>query len=179
MFRFINKKSSTESLSTIGMESFFVSYKLSDGSLVKVKIFDTAGQEIYRSLSQNYYKKADCCLLVYDITSEKSFLEIKDYYIQNIKEKCKKNIKVVLLGNKTDLEENRQVSSQEGADLSLENDYTFMETSCLKNTNVADAFETLIENTNIDLQKQNLKNSNIQIVLEENKNEKQKSYCCW
>ena len=175
----MNKKSSTESLPTIGMESFIVSYKLSDGSLVKVKIFDTAGQEIYRSLSENYYKKADCCLLVYDITNKNSFLEIKDYYSQNIKEKCKKNIKVLLLGNKTDLEGDRQVSTQEGVDLSLEHNYTYMETSCLKNTNVADAFETLIETTNIDLQKQNLKNSNIQLVVEEKKNEEKKSSCYW
>ena len=175
----MNKKSSTESLPTIGMESFIVSYKLSDGSLVKLKIFDTAGQEIYRSLSENYYKKADCCLLVYDITNKNSFLEIKDYYSQNIKEKCKKNIKVLLLGNKTDLEGDRQVSTQEGVDLSLEHNYTYMETSCLKNTNVADAFETLIETTNIDLQKQNLKNSNIQLVVEEKKNEEKKSSCYW
>ena len=128
---------------------------------------DTAGQEVYKALVESYYKKADCCLLVYDITNKNSFLEIKNYYSKNIKEKCKPNIKVILLGNKTDLE-NREVSSKEGVDLSLEHNYTFMETSCLKNHNVADAFETLIEETNREavnqqIANQQMANSNIQI----------------
>ena len=64
-----------------------------------------------------------------------------------INEKCKKDIKIILLGNKTDLEENRKVSSEEGANFAVEKGYTFMETSCLENRNVADSFETLIELT--------------------------------
>ena len=83
----------------------------------------------------------------------------------------KKNIKVILLGNKTDLEEQREVSSDEGAGLALENDYIFMETSCMKNTNVSNAFETLIELTNIEEKK----NQNLVI----NNKKKKKSICCW
>ena len=128
-------------------------YKLSDGSLVKVNILDTAGQEKFKAINDTYYKKADCCLLVYDITDRKSFEECKEYYCLNIIEKCKKDIKVVLLGNKTDLEEKRQVKSEEGANFALENDYIFIETSCLRNKNVANAFETLIEIANIEAKK--------------------------
>ena len=124
---------------------------------------DTAGQEMFKSLVESYYRNADCCLLVYDITNEKSFLEIKNYYTPNIKEKCKKNIKVALLGNKTDLKDQRQVSSKEGADFALENNYTFMETSCVEYLNVSDAFESLVEETNIELQKNKVINKNIQI----------------
>ena len=141
-------------MSTIGNPNYFTSYQLSDGSLVNVHILDTAGQEKYKSLNENYYKKASCCLLVYDISDKKSFEECKNYYNETIKEKCKENIKVVLLGNKTDLEDQRQVPSEEGATFASKNNYTFIETSCLKNTNVAGAFETLIEMTNIDSKKE-------------------------
>ena len=137
----------------MGYPNYFSTYKLSDGSLVNVNIQDTAGQEKFKAVSESYYRKADCCLLVYDITNRKSFDEVKDYYNENIKEKCKKKIKVILLGNKTDLEDQRKVQPEEGAGLALENDYIFMETSCLKNANVSDAFETLIEITNIESKK--------------------------
>ena len=134
-------------MATIGTLFNFSTYQLSDGSLVNIKILDTAGQEKFRSLSHQYYRDADGCLLVYDITERKSFDEIKNYFCEQIKEKCKKDIKIILLGNKTDLEENRKVTSEEGANLAVKEGYTFMETSCLENRNVADSFETLIELT--------------------------------
>ena len=87
----------------------------------------------------------DCCLLVYDISRRESFDECKNYYKNKIKGKCKKNTEVLLLGNKTDFEYEREVKYEEGADFATENDYIFMESSCFKNENVADAFETLIE----------------------------------
>ena len=92
-----------------------------------------------------------------------------------MKEKCKKNIKVILLGNKTDLEGEgkREVKSKEGADLAEKNDYIFMETSCLKNTNVADAFETLIEDTNIEAKKHGNNNNNFELK----ENSKKEKFC--
>ena len=120
---------------------------------------DTGGQETFNSQNKLYYKKADCALLVYDITSLKSFNACKNYYIQEIKNECKKNIKVILLGNKTDLEDQREVAPEIGANLALENDYIFMETSCKNNYNVSDAFATLVEITNIDMVKKISKNN--------------------
>ena len=113
---------------------------------------DTSGQERFRAINQNYYRRADCCLLVYDITDVKSFEACK-YYSEQIKERCKKNIKTVLLGNKTDLESERKVPPEKGAAFSLKNNYIFMETSCKKNENVADAFEVLIETTHREIEK--------------------------
>ena len=134
-------------MATIGTLFTFKTYQLSDGSLVNVKILDTAGHEKFRALTHKYYADADGCLLVYDITERKSFDEIKNYFCEQIKEKCKKDIKIILLGNKTDFEENRKVTSEEGANFAVDKGYTFMETSCLENRNVADSFETLIELT--------------------------------
>ena len=162
----------------MGFPNYFSTYKLSDGSLVNVNILDTVGQEKFKAVSESYYKRADCCLLVYDISSRKSFDECKNYYNINIKERCKKNVKVILLGNKTDLEENREIKPEEGAGLSLENDYIFMETSCLKNENVASAFETLIEMNNIEAKRSQNNNKNPDNVKLKYQKTKKKACIC-
>ena len=107
---------------TIGFEDHFDGFRLSDGEIVNVRIMDTCGQERYDALFSNYYKDADCCLLVYDITSEQSFNKIKNYYIGKIKDNCKSIIRVILLGNKTDLVEARKISKDDGAKLAEEKD---------------------------------------------------------
>ena len=114
-------------INTIGFLHYFNTYKLSDGSLINVKIIDIAGQERFRAINTQYYRGADCCLLVYDITDKKSFEEIKKYYNQEIKDKCPKYVKVILLGNKTDLENERTINSEEASELALENNYIFMD----------------------------------------------------
>ena len=133
---------------------------------------DTGGQERFKAINELYYKNADCCLLVYDITNESSFKEIKDYYINKIKNECIKNVKVILLGNKTDLEEQRIINLENACSLALENNFIFKETSCVKNENVADAFETLIEITYRDkiLTNSEKREINITIVDLSNKN---------
>ena len=140
---------------------------------------DTAGEEAFRSITTGYYRRADCCLLVYDITKKSSFEEIKNYYNVQVKEKCKKDASVILLGNKTDLEDQRQVPAEEGASLALDNNYIFMETSCLKNTNVANAFETLIEITNINVKKNQKNDMKLEknITIKKNEKRKGKFYC--
>ena len=80
---------------------------------------DTDGQEAYRAINASYCKKADCCLLVYDISNRQSFEECKNYYNEMIKEKCPNNVKVIVLGNKTDLEDKREVPLSEGSYLVL------------------------------------------------------------
>ena len=145
---------------------------MTDGSLASVQIIDTSGQERFRALNERYFKKADCCLLVYDITDEKSFNECQ-FYSKEIKNRCKKDIKVILLGNKTDLENKRKISSQKGTHFALENGYIFMETSCLKNSNVATAFQTLIEITHRENQKNNeIKRINSRIILDSKSHKK-------
>lgn len=152
-------KSSTNQTVTLGLPNYFSSYRLSDGSLVNVQIMDTAGMEVFRAINTSYYRSANCCLLVYDITDKTSFEDCKTYFNPKIKEFCNKDIPVILLGNKTDLENDRKVKPEDGANFALKNNYIFMETSCLKNTNVADAFEALIELTNRELMKKD-KNKN-------------------
>ena len=82
---------------------------------------------------------------MYDITNRNEFNEIKDYFIVKVKQLCKNNVKVILVGNKTDLEIKREISYDEGINLAYLNNYLFIETSCLKNKNVYETFEKIIE----------------------------------
>ncbi len=156
---------------------------MSDGSLASITIKDTAGQERYSAITSNYYKNADCCLLVYDISQRDSFDALKIYF-QMIKDYWKKNIQIILLGNKTDLEDERQIKSEEGAKLAKDNGYIFLETSCLKNSNVANAFETLIEITNIETKKNKSQNqnseksNNVNLSSKKQTNPQKSSGCC-
>jgi small GTP-binding protein len=143
------------SLATIGLDIVSKSFQLADGSVVSCCIYDTGGQEKFNSINESYYKKANAVLLVYDITRRETFDEIKDYYCDKIKDICKKDIPIILLGNKTDIEDKRKVPQEEGIALALSHNYKFKETSALKNENVADAFEALIELWNVDYQKNN------------------------
>ena len=118
-------------------------------------IYDTNGQEKFNAINKSYYKNADAILLVYDISKRLSFNKIKDYYCNEIKEIFGDNIPIILLGNKTDLVDQRQVSQEEGVALAVSHNYKFQETSALKNENVTDAFEALIELWNFEYQKNN------------------------
>ena len=120
-------------------------YQLADGTKARCFLYDTNGQEQYDALSDNYYRNADGCLLVYDITNLKSYENIKKIYIPKIKNKCEKNIKVILIGNKTDLDYDRVVKKEEVAKFAADNNFLFKETSCVDNFNINNVFQNIIE----------------------------------
>ena len=150
----------------MAIDFYSKTFQLSDGSVVHVFIYDTCGQEKYNAINKSYYRKADAVLLVYDISDKKSFIKVKNFYCQAIKDFCKKNIPIILLGNKADLP-NREVQTEEGIALALQEKYKFKETSCVKNENVADAFEALIEMWNIEKRNNNnIENSSQRLSLQ-------------
>ena len=114
---------------------------------------------------------------MYAITSKESFEKVQEFYIENIKENCKSDIKVILLGNKTDLEAERKVSQDEGKDLADRNGYMFMESSCKDNYNVSDAFTTLVEMTNNEIKK-GIKNIDSQKGNKLKKSHTKRKKCC-
>ena len=135
------------------------SFQLSDGSIYDCMISDTGGQERFRAINETYYRRADAILLVYDISNIKSFDEIKNYYAERIRDICGKDIPILLLGNKTDLEEKREVTQEQAIELALKEKYEFCESSCKTNLNVAGAFESLVERWNMENQKKQKKNN--------------------
>ena len=128
------------------VQPYFSKYKLLYKFLIGLRLLDTSGdKESFWGIKELYNKKPDGIILSYDITNKESFKVCQYYYCKKIKELCKPNIKIILIGNKKDLEDRREISIKEGNDFALSNGYLFMETSCKKNENVYEAFEKIIE----------------------------------
>ena len=149
-------------LRTTAIEYFAKTFQLANNSIVNCMILDTPGGEKFTAIVSSYYRKADAVLLVYDISNKKTFNRIKEFYIQEIKERCNKYIPILLLGNKADLENQRQVSFEEAFSLALKENYEFKEISCFKYENVVEAFQILIEILNFENYNKNLRNKNQQ-----------------
>ena len=165
-------------LSTMGLEEKYGVYSLTDGSIIGCTLLDTNGTERYRCLNEAYFKKADGCLIIYDITNKRSFEEIEKYYIPKLKEKCRKDIVVLLLGNKSDLEDMRKISYEEGSELALKYNFIFKEVSCLENINVVLIFQKIIE-TSFYEKKKRWNNKDDTITLSSNRtNLNRTTKCC-
>ena len=130
------------SKATIGVEFFTRTYKVND-KIIRLEIWDTAGEERYKSITSVYYKGAKGAFIVYDITSRKSFNNVNKW-IQEIKEKTSKDIKLMVIGNKIDLNNEREINFEE-AKHRFKMDIPLIETSALNDTNVAQAFINMIK----------------------------------
>ena len=106
---------------------------------MKLQIWDTAGQERFRSIQASYYKGANGILVVYDITNRKSFESLNSWLIE-IEKNGNKNVYKLLIGNKSDLEDERKVSKEEGKEFAEINGMEFFETSAKEDYQVQDAF---------------------------------------
>lgn len=115
-----------------------------DNSVVTLQIWDTAGQEKFQSLGYAFYRGADCCALVYDITNQKSFENLskwKEGFIENAGPDDPKTFPFVLLGNKLDKEPDRKVEAKRAQQWCKENgDIQYYETSAKEGVSVNDAF---------------------------------------
>ncbi len=127
---------------TIGVD-FYNSVLKIDDSTIKTQLWDTAGQERYRSVTSIYYKNTSGIALVYDITDVKSFNSIP-FWLQDINKHAINKPKLLLIGNKKDKENERQVGYYTGRDFAEANGMIFFETSALDNTNISTAFKILI-----------------------------------
>jgi small GTP-binding protein len=125
--------------STIGFEFVNFNVKL-DEKVVKLQIWDTCGQEIYRSLISGFYKNAALAVLVYAIDSKESFTNL-DVWLKDIKLQSNPDIKIFLVGNKADLEESRVVDFEEAKKYANEHDFDYVnETSAKNGFNVKEVF---------------------------------------
>ena len=130
-------------LTTIGKESYIYETILHDIN-IKIKIFDTAGQERFKSISQNYIKKANGVLLMYDISDEASFNNIENW-MQNIQDNSGNKMCIVLVATKCDLVEERVVSKESGEKLAEKYGIHFYETSSKDNINIEKSFYDIAE----------------------------------
>jgi len=110
-----------------------------DEKQIKLQIWDTAGQESFRSITRSYYRGAAGALLVYDITRRDTFNHLTRW-LEEALQNGNKNMTIMLIGNKSDLEHRRQVSFSEGEQFAKENGLIFFETSAKTASNVEEAF---------------------------------------
>ena len=111
----------------------------------RIQIWDTAGQENFRSITRAYYKNSACALVVYDISNRESFDNISSW-IEDCKSQSPQTIFMVLVGNKNDLEDKRAVTFEEGQELAEKNKMMFFETSAKTGKNVDEIFFRSAEN---------------------------------
>lgn len=141
--RFARDEFYPNSKSTIGVE--FQTQKLDiNGKEVKAQIWDTAGQERFRAVTSAYYRGAVGALLVYDISRRLTFENI-GRWLNELQTHSDMNVVTILVGNKSDLKDAREVSTAEGKSLAEAQGLFFIETSALDSSNVAVAFQTVVK----------------------------------
>ena len=151
-----------------------------NSQIYNIDIWDTAGQEKYRSLVKIFYKNSKAIIFVYDITNYKSFEELKKYWIPQTKQLLNENIVYGLVGNKSDLYEKEEVNENEARNFANQINAIFFLNSALNNSGINDLFKNVVHkiidpsfdylkdrnliedrnNKNIKLGKNNINNTN-------------------
>ena len=149
------------SLSTIGID-FKTKFFKFDDTKVKVNYIDTAGQEKFRAISVNYLKGTDGAVLVFDITKKETY-ELIGTWLDDIRENNKMSIGKMLIGNKADLEDEREVSKEEGEQLAKLLDCKYYETSAKTGQNVNEALDEIARTTYLIWKKSNENRNSIRI----------------
>ena len=142
--QYLKKQFNQDSLATVGVE---FGSKIVEIEKVKIKaqIWDTAGQERYRSITTSYYKGAKGAFIVYDVTRFSSF-ETVERWISELKNATEEKISIVMIGNKIDLKNNREVKTEDGEAKAISLGISFFETSAMDYKSVDRAFVALLTN---------------------------------
>ena len=141
LLRFSDDSFTQSFITTIGIDFKIRTIEL-EGKKIKLQIWDTAGQERFRTITTAYYRGAMGILLVYDVTEEKTFSNIRNW-IRNIEQHATESVNKMLIGNKCDMEDEKVIDAARGKALADEYDIKFLETSAKTNHNVELAFFTL------------------------------------
>ena len=140
LIKYINNKFDESHIATIGVDYMDKTIKYKNIN-VKWQIWDTSGQEKFRSIARNFYRNSDAIFIVFDLNNKDTYNSIKQW-INDVEEYCP-NIKKILLGNKSDLEKN--VSEEIIKNFAKENNLQYFETSAKNGTNIKEAFKAMVD----------------------------------
>ena len=143
ILRYTEETFNSKLVNSIGVD-FKMKKKEIDGKIIKVQIWDTAGHERFRSITYSYYRGANAIIIVFDITDKKSFLSITEW-LKQIEKHAKENVFKFLVGNKSDLAEERKVTYEEAKEYADEHDLPYIETSAKEGININELFESSIK----------------------------------
>ena len=173
MSKYIKDQFNITSKSTIGVE-FGTKILEIDNKKVKAQIWDTAGQERYKSITSAYYKGAKGAFIVYDITNKSTF-ESVDKWIKDLNSYGDKNLTMLLIGNKSDLEDKRIINKEEGEEKAKSFELGFIETSAFDIMLKEVLKRYIVENDVNNDEFEGGTGNNIELVK---KNETKKKKCC-
>ena len=161
--RAIKEEFRLDYIATVGFEFYLMNMKIND-KIVRLQIWDTCGQEIYKSLIKNFYRGASVAFLVYAINYRESFNNIEGW-IKEVKENSSPDVKFFLIGNKSDLESERTVTFKEGENLAKNFQMNFYsETSAKTGENARKIFIEAAKILFVEAEK-NAKNGNRSVSL--------------
>ena len=143
MSKYLMNEFHEDSKATVGVEFGAKKFDI-EGKSVKAQIWDTAGQERYKSITTTYYKGAKGALVVYDITRKETFDSV-DRWISEVLNSGDKNMTMLLIGNKCDLDNQRQVTKEQGEEKAKAFKVAFLETSASSGENLDVAFEMIMK----------------------------------
>ena len=144
IIRYIENNFSTNLMNSIGVDFKLKNIEL-DNKKIKLQIWDTAGQERFRTITTSYYKGAHAILIVFDITDRESFEHVRNW-MADIDKFAKEGVLRILVGNKCDLENSRQVRKEEGNEIANKYGIKYIETSAKETTNIEDLFISTAKN---------------------------------
>mmetsp|Transcript_13361 Transcript_13361/g.19153 ORF Transcript_13361/g.19153 Transcript_13361/m.19153 type:complete len:236 (-) Transcript_13361:149-856(-) len=155
--RFVKNEFILDTKSTIAVEFSNKAVLVNNGNKeVKAQIWDTSGQERYRSIASSYYRGALGCLVCYDVTNRQSFDHVTSW-VSQLKQYADADCLIMIVGNKTDLEDKRNVSRREGLTYARKFGHAFIETSAKEALGVNTAFARLVEEIyKVQIKKQRL-----------------------
>ena len=162
-------------MSTVGLDYRVKQMTLENGQSAKVCIWDTAGQERFRAITKNYYKGAHGIMLIYDVTRQETFDNVRNWLTQ-VTENASDNATIFLIGNKCDDVDGRQISTEEGKKVASDYGITFIETSAKKDINISSTFEELVKE--IYQKVGNLEPKQVQITTQIGGDDKKERHCC-
>ena len=140
LIKYINNKFDESHIATIGVDYMDKTIKYKNIN-IKLQIWDTSGQEKFRSIARNFYRNSDAIFIVFDLNNKDTYNNIKQW-INDVEEHCP-NIKKILLGSKSDLEKN--VSEEIIKNFAKENNLQYFETSAKNGTNIKEAFKAMVD----------------------------------
>lgn len=141
MLRFAENKYNPTYISTVGVE-FRVKTIMINGIRIKIQIWDTAGQEKFKSLTKSYYRGAHGVIIMYDITNYKSFVDMVEW-VKDVNTNINGETPIIIVGNKVDLDQCRTVGYREGEDEAIKLNADFVEISVKDNKGVNKVFEKI------------------------------------
>ena len=188
LLRYINNTFSEDFKATVGVEFGAKNIEV-NSKIYRIQVWDTAGQENFRSIARAYYKNSVCACIVYDITNRNSFNSIQSW-IDDCTKQTPKSILLILIGNKNDLNDKREVQYEEGEEFARRKGMIFLETSAKTGDGINDIFEKSVKqidknilDNKYDLDNENcgirkgLKTESFVLSIEKTKKKKKKKCC--